>query len=150
MSATVNRALLSLMILVLSACTRGPSSGVVIEDAWSPAAPPGAGALAVYARIVPAQDDTLLSVSSSAAASAELHATLEQDGMMQMRPVGALPIMAGTTVQLEPGGMHLMLMSPHEAPAAGGAIPVVFHFAKAGDITVKAQVRAPGDEHARH
>ncbi len=146
----VNKAFLSLIVLALAACAKSPSSGIAIEDAWSPAAPPGAPALAVYAQIVPAQDDTLLGVSSTAAANAELHATLEQDGVMQMRPVGPLPITARTTVTLEPGGMHLMLMGPREPVAAGGTIPVVFHFAKAGDVTVNAEVRAPGNAHAGH
>ena len=150
MSIHVSRAFLGLVVLMLAACAKSPSSGIKIEDAWSPAAPPGAAALAVYAQIVPAQDDTLLRVSSPAAAKAELHATLEHNGMTQMRPVGAMPITDGTTVKLEPGGMHLMLMGPRESVAAGATIPVVFHFAKAGDVTVNAQVRAPGEAHAHH
>ena len=117
------------MVLMLAACSRVPSSGITVEDAWSPAAPPGAGALAVYAQIVPAQDDTLLRVSSSAAANAELHATLEQDGVMQMRPKS--PILAALEADRDPWGaveVHtmwtpydLMIVPPHSSQLPGVA-----------------------------
>ena len=39
----------------------------------------------------------------------EIHETIEQDGMMRMRPVAGLDLDPGETVSLEPGGKHLML-----------------------------------------
>ena len=136
-----------LAMLALMACTASTQSGVEITEAWSPAAPPGAAAIAVYARIVMHQDDTLLRVSSSKASAAEVHTTLEEGGMMRMRQLDKLDLKRGETVSFQPGGMHLMLMGVSEPLSPGAALDVTFHFANAGDVTVTAEVTAPG-EHA--
>ncbi|MBB6092883.1 hypothetical protein HNQ60_001761 [Povalibacter uvarum] len=132
-------------MLALVACTQSPQSGIEVKDAWSPAAPPGAAAIAVYAKIVVHKDDTLLKVSSSRAAVAEVHNTFEEGGMMRMRPVGQLDLKRGEAISLQPGGMHLMLMGVSEPLAPGAALDVTFHFANAGDVTATAEVTAPGE-----
>jgi hypothetical protein len=119
-------------------------SGVEIRDAWSPPAPPGVAVLAVYATLVAHDEDTLLSVATPIAATAEIHSTAEVNGMMQMRPVRELHLAAGQTVRLEPGGMHLMLVNVAAERAADAPIAVTFQFAHAGAVTVNVPVkRAP-------
>ena len=135
---------IGLAMLALAACSP-QQSGIEVKDAWSPAAPPGAGAIAVYAQLVIHDDDTLLRVSSSQASMAEVHATFEEGGMMRMRPVDKLDVKQGEAVSFKPGGMHLMLMGVNESPPAGAAVDVTFHFAKAGDVVASAQVVAPGE-----
>ena len=39
----------------------------------------------------------------------EIHETIDEDGMMRMRPVPSLHLGPGETVSLAPGGKHLML-----------------------------------------
>ena len=39
----------------------------------------------------------------------EIHETIDEDGMMRMRPVPSLHLAPGETVSLAPGGKHLML-----------------------------------------
>lgn len=41
---------------------------------------------------------------------AMIHETVTKDGMVSMRPVAALDIPAGKTVECKPGGCHIMLM----------------------------------------
>lgn len=88
-------------------------------------------------------DDRLLSASSSAMDSVELHEMSMADGKMQMRalPEG-LVIPAGTTILLAPGGLHLMLIGVHEALVAGRTLPVDLRFEKAGTVTVPLTVMA--------
>ena len=55
---------------------------------------------------------TIVAASSDSFASVEFHQTVTQDGMMRMERMPHLQIKAGETVQLAPGGLHLMLMQP--------------------------------------
>lgn len=56
-------------------------------------------------------DYRLIAVEFDAAAVVEIHETQIENDVMQMRPVGGgLRIPAGETVELQPGGYHLMLM----------------------------------------
>jgi periplasmic copper chaperone A len=133
------RALMMLSVWVLCACG-GAKAPVEIRDARSPPAPPGAQVIAVYATIVAQQDDTLLSVTTPFAREAQLHSTVEENGMMKMRHVVSLPIKAGETVELAPGGLHLMLMEPDASRASDTSIPLTFHFERAGSIETAARI----------
>ena len=55
----------------------------------------------------------------------EIHETIDEDGMMRMRPVPSLHLDAGETVSLAPGGKHLMLFDfdpDFERASLGAAI----------------------------
>jgi copper(I)-binding protein len=67
---------------------------------------------------------TIISVRSEAFASVEIHQSLMKDGMMHMEPVGELRIDAGASLQLAPGGFHLMMMQPVEPTHPGDEIEV--------------------------
>lgn len=62
--------------------------------------------------------------------------------MMAMQPVAKIDIPAGGTVALEPGGYHLMLMELKEEPKVGSTVELTLTFEGAGDVVVKAEVRA--------
>lgn len=62
-------------------------------------------------------------------------------GMMTMAEVAKIPVAAGTTVALEPGGYHIMLMELAEPLALGEKVKVTLTFEKAGDVVVEAEVR---------
>jgi len=136
------RRLLLLSMFMLGACAKTPGAAVQVADAWSPLAPPGATTVAIYADISASHADSLTSISTPLAASAQLHASVEENGMMKMRAVPQLDLKEGETVHLSPGGMHVMLMGVQQPLAVDASIPLVFHFARAGDIAVTARVRA--------
>ena len=100
--------------------------------------------VAVYADILANRADTLRSISTSIAERADMHATLEEQGMMQMRPLAAIPIAAGEQVRFEPGGNHIMLSGLRQVLPAGTQFPLTLHFAVAGDVAISVQVVAPG------
>lgn len=62
--------------------------------------------------------------------------------MMGMQPITRLEILAGGTVQLAPGGYHIMLIGLTKDLNVGDTVQVTLKFEKAGDVTVSAQVRA--------
>ena len=63
-------------------------------------------------------------------------------GMMTMVEVASVDIPAGGTVEFKPGGYHLMFMDLVGTLTPGQTIDLTLTFAKAGPITVKADVRA--------
>ncbi|MBK9067247.1 MAG: copper chaperone PCu(A)C [Gemmatimonadetes bacterium] len=83
--------------------------------------------------------DTLLGASSPAAAGAMLHGG-------SMAHVMTLPIPAGGTLALAPGGTHIMLTDFVAMPQAGDSLTLILTFARAGRVTLQLPVRKYGDE----
>ncbi|WP_255505521.1 copper chaperone PCu(A)C [Alkalisalibacterium limincola] len=69
------------------------------------------------------------------------------DGTMQMREVeGGLPLPGGISVDLRPGGLHLMFFGPDTARwQAGEGIPVTLVFEGVGEREARMDVYAPGE-----
>jgi len=88
-------------------------------------------------------DDRLVSASSPAVQSVEIHEMSMDGGQMRMRalPEG-LAIPAGQTVTLAPGGLHLMLIGVQAPLAPGQTVPVELRFERAGTVTVNLAVEA--------
>ncbi len=94
------------------------------------------------------EDDALLGGETDRAQRLEIHETIVTDGSARMQPVdGSLPIPAGDTVTLEPGGLHIMLVNLTTDNAAGDRYQVTLTFERAGDVTLSVPVR-PGAEPA--
>ena len=94
--------------------------------------------------------DLLKSARTPKAQSVELHQTvMTDDGVMQMRKVeGAVPIEAGASLVLKPGGTHLMLLGLQDALAAGEELILTLEFANAGAVDVVVPVSATVPEAA--
>lgn len=121
------------------------ATGLVIEDAWARPSMMVDGAGAVYLEIhnEGGEADRLVSVSSPAAANVELHESLEENGVMSMRPVEAIDVPADGHTELKPGGLHIMLINLTEPLEPGDTIEVTLTFQNAGEKTVTAEVREP-------
>jgi len=104
---------------------------------------PGGGTGAVYLNIVnpTSDDDVLEAVATPAAKVAEVHETVEEDGLMKMKafPEG-LPVPAESVVALEPGGRHVMLMALEERLEPGREIELELRFRRAGTLRVTVPV----------
>lgn len=98
-------------------------------------------------------DDVLKAVRSPSAERVELHETkMTAEGVMQMRPLDeGLPIPAGGTAELKPGGAHVMVMGLETTLAEGGDLPLTLEFAEAGSVDIVVPVRkGAGGDHAYH
>ncbi len=71
-----------------------------------------------------------------------LHQTQTVGGVTSMRPVDGIPIRAGQTVVLAPGGFHLMLEGLRRPLKVGDRVPVALTFAKSGIVRAELVVRA--------
>lgn len=82
-------------------------------------------------------DDKLVSASTPVAGSVEIHRmTMVGDVMTMRQLMGGLPIPAGQTVTLKPGGYHLMFIGLTQRLTQGTTIKVKLTFAKAGTVEV--------------
>lgn len=89
--------------------------------------------------------DRLVSASSPAAKDVQLHEMKMEGEVMQMRQLeNGIEIPAGSTVTLQPGGLHIMFMGLNGAFVQGQTVPVTLTFEKAGTVEVTLAVEAVG------
>jgi len=88
------------------------------------------------------ESDWLLAVTTPLAKRAELHETAREGEVMIMRAVESVEIPPNSTVKLEPGGLHVMLMSLQKMLVEGEFFALNLHFAQAGDLTVNVAISA--------
>lgn len=86
---------------------------------------------------------TVVGARSDAFADVSLHETRIVDGVSRMRAVPRLPVPAGGSVELRPGGLHLMLMRPHAPLKAGDSVDVVLELEGGATRVVRFEVRSP-------
>lgn len=119
--------------------------------AMLPAQKVGGGYLAIVNN--GAAGDRLVSAASPAAKKVEIHSMEVVNDVMTMRPVeGGLEIAPGATVELKPGGLHLMFMAVAEPFADGASVPVTLEFEKAGKVEIDLPVHtaSASSAHATH
>jgi len=113
--------------------------------AMLPGQPSGGGFVTVLNK--GAAPDRLVAASSPAAGKVEVHSMEIKDGVMVMRPVeGGLEVPAGGSLEMKPGGLHLMLMQVQDPFAAGTTVPLTLEFEVAGKVEIRLPVRAPGQK----
>lgn len=124
---------------------------IEIETPWTRAMPPGAkvgGGFMVITNTGP-EPDRLVGLTTPRAGRGEIHEMTMQDGVMKMRELAdGLEIAPGETVELKPGGYHVMFMEVSEGFREGETIPATLVFEKAGEITVEFTAAGVGDKHA--
>jgi copper(I)-binding protein len=122
---------------------------VEVQKPWARATTGSTGA--AYFRVVNkgAAADRLIALKTPVAEKAELHEDRMKDGIMEMRPIGPLPIEAGKSATLKPGAGHVMLIGLKQPLKQGESFPLTLSFEKAGDVTVVVHVEGAGAMGAR-
>ena len=122
------------------------ATGLEIGPAWSRATPQGAanGAAFMTIRNTGMADDRLVGVDLEGGKRTEVHETTSVDGIMRMRQIGEIIIPAGATVELKPGGLHIMVMGLEKPVEAGSVVKGTLVFEKAGRVVVMFPAAAVG------
>lgn len=134
---------LLLLCLPLSACARDCAPQV--KDGWIRLLPGGMPMQAGFGRIdnrcpMPA---TIVSASSPAYASVELHESRTVGGVSRMRAVPELRIAPDGAAVLQPGGLHLMLMRQKSPLKAGSRVAIEFELKDGRRLVGEFEVRKP-------
>lgn len=113
-----------------------------IRDPWIKNLPPSVPVRAGYMTIHNPQSKavSIVSLRSDAFASIEIHQSIEQDGMMRMEQLPNLKIESNSSVQLAPGGLHLMMMNPSEPTQPGDLLEIVIVLDDGSEQRVEMQV----------
>ena len=123
--------------------------GLAVSAGWVRAAP-AAGNSAAYMIIRndgPAPD-RLLAALTPAAATVEIHRTEMEGGVARMvHQAEGLELPAGSTVALEPGGLHVMLMDLVADLEDGQTILLTLQFEQSGGLTLELPVRRSDAAH---
>jgi copper(I)-binding protein len=139
---------LTVLPLLLFLTAAGDPPQIQIDHPWARASAGAAKTGAAYLTITDqGQPDQLTGASTPVAASAELHESMDDMGMMKMRPMAALALPPGKPVTLGPGGYHLMLMGLKAPLKAGDTFPLTLQFAHAPPQTVTVAVEPIGAKH---
>ena len=119
------------------------ASSVMVMQAYARAsATPTATSGAAYVSLMNhgAEADRLMSAATPAAKMAEIHKSEEVDGVMKMAPAGPLEVPMHGTLEMKPGGYHIMLMGLSKPLKKGEEIEITLTFEKAGEVKVKVPV----------
>ncbi|MFP2925652.1 copper chaperone PCu(A)C [Pyxidicoccus sp. 3LG] len=120
------------------------ASGLRVEAARARLTPSRVGA--VYLTLVnsTSKDDRLLTAGSTAAERTELHEVIAEGEVLRMhaRPEGFM-IPAGGSLELKPGGKHVMLYAVRTETAE---LDLTLHFERAGPVRLRVPVGGPGGE----
>lgn len=116
---------------------------VEVKDAWARAVMPGQKATGAFMKITAKEGATLVGVSSPAAGVTQLHEMKLEGSIMTMRPVPALDLPAGKTVELKPGGYHVMLMDLKAPLKKDSTLPLTLTFKDAKGVQSKLEIKLP-------
>lgn len=118
-------AFLALVALSLAACQPAEvPTEPSLENAWIRALPPGMKMTAGFGTLSNGTADMIeiASFSSPQFRGVSLHLTEVVDGVSSMHEVESMSLGAGESLEMAPGGYHLMLMGPRGGMAVGQMI----------------------------
>jgi copper(I)-binding protein len=127
---------------VLAACVAAHAQ-VTVKDAWVRATVPQQKSTAAFMTLSSATGSRLVSVSTPLTPVAEVHEMAMQDNVMRMRRIPGLELPPGASVELTPGGYHVMLLDLSQQVKAGDTVPLTLVFEGKDGKRETQQVAAP-------
>ncbi len=112
--------------ILMSACSKRDS--IEIKNQWVRASNDGQDVSAAYMTILSAEDTSLIAIDSDVADAIEIHSMSMENGVMKMRMLDTLNLIAGKPAELSPGGFHLMLFDLKKPLIAGNEAHFTLHF----------------------
>lgn len=124
------------------ACETFTIGDISVEHAWSRASIGTDRPGVLYLEITNngTTDDALTGLTTPAASMPMLHETVVTDGIASMPHAASVPVPAGQTVVLSPGGFHGMLMGLTNVLKEGETFPITLTFEQAGSLDISVDV----------
>jgi len=116
-------AVTAVMALALAAHAQR-SADIDVKSAWARPTVAGQMGTGAFMHLTSKEGARLLGASSDVAGVVEIHEMAMQGNVMQMRAIRSLDLPPGSTIELKPGGHHMMLMDLKRPLATGEKIKV--------------------------
>ena len=131
--------------MAMSQAAGFPVGDILIDHPWARSLPAVSknGAVYMTLRNDGTGADSLVSASTPVADRTEIHTHIHESGMMMMRQIEKIELIAGAEARLEPGGLHLMLFGIYSPMTEGKQFPMSLRFENAGDVEVMVSVGQP-------
>lgn len=134
------------LLAILSLCSAATWAQTTVKDAWIRGTVAQQRATGLFAQITSPTGGRLVAASSPLAGVVEIHEMAMADNVMKMRAVPGVDLPPGKTVELKPGGYHVMLLDLKQQLREGDSVPVTLvvegNDGKKETIELKAPVRA--------
>lgn len=146
----ITTSLLFAAALLAGAAHAQTAAPVAAEGAWARASVPGQKATGAFMRLTASEATRLVRAESPAAGVTEVHEMKMEGDVMKMRAMPFLDLPAGKTVELKPGGYHIMLLDLKAPLAKDTTVPVKLTFKDAKgvestqELTLPVATSAPG------
>jgi len=101
---------------------------VQVREAWARPALQGQSATGAFMTLTAPDGARLIGASSPVAGVVEVHEMVMEGSVMKMRAVPAIDLPPGRSVELKPGGYHVMLMDLKRPLQAGERVPLELRF----------------------
>ena len=136
----------TILIVISTAAASVPAwAQVEVKSAWVRGTVAAQKTTGAYMEINSAQGARLVSVESTVAGTVEVHEMSMDKNVMRMRAVPKLDLPAGKTVELKPGGYHVMLIDLKKPLKKGDSVPLKLKIENkdktVSTVEVKAEVR---------
>jgi len=130
------------VLLMLLCCQSAFADEIHLANAWLRATPGGMTSAAVYGSLInnSAVDELVVSITSELAESAMLHRSVSKDGISRMLHADEILVKAGTQVDFEPGGLHVMLMGLRKPFISGDTVPLRIELKSGTEFSASAKV----------
>jgi hypothetical protein len=145
---------LILALLGLAFSVSALADTVKIDNAWVRATAPGQKVAGGFMDLTADADMKLVGGSSPVSNTLELHMMKMEGGVMVMRHLPEIALPKGKTVNLKPGGLHIMFIDLKQPIKEGDTVPVTLTVRKASgkeqQLRVDAKAMAMAGEGMAH
>lgn len=135
------RLLMGVCLLLLASTVR---ADLVIDNGFVRGLPPGQANTAAFMTLTNSGEYPvdIIAADSDVSERAEIHAHKHDDGMMRMEKVDKLALSTGASVELKPGGYHLMLINLNKPLKEGEQVKVRFSLSDGSQYAASLVVRS--------
>ncbi|HWI82784.1 copper chaperone PCu(A)C [Ramlibacter sp.] len=153
MTARRRRLLFASCLVAWSALAQGASAAAPaaaeagppprVEAAWVRSAVAGQQGTGAFMKITAPRPMQLVAAETPVAGTAEVHEMKLEGDVMKMRAIAQLELPAGRTIELRPGGHHLMLMDLKQGLPAGSIVPLTLVFRDGAGAQSRVELKVP-------
>jgi copper(I)-binding protein len=131
------------LLALLALAAFAAHAQTTVKDPWVRGTVAGQKATGMFAQITSTSGGKLVSAASPVAGVVEIHEMAMDGSVMKMRAVPTVDLPAGKSVDLKPGGYHVMLMDLKRDLKPGETVPVTLVVEGADKKRETIEVKAP-------